>query len=155
MHKFETEVCRKGYITFAWIPEKVSRVFTKKGHIPVKGFIKDIAFKGMLGPRQGGLHILYLNADLRKSAQINVGDFIEIKLDYDPESRAMEIPEDLELIMSENREVWQRFLGFSQARRNELLKYLATAKRPETRLKRIEKIIEHTIRWKSGETYFS
>lgn len=67
----------------------------------------------------------------------------------------MEIPEDLELIMSENREVWQRFLGFSQARRNELLKYLATAKRPETRLKRIEKIIEHTIRWKSGETYFS
>lgn len=54
MHKFETEVCRKGYITFAWIPEKVSRVFTKKGHIPVKGFIKDIAFKGMLGPRQGG-----------------------------------------------------------------------------------------------------
>lgn len=155
MYKFEAEVFRKGYITFVWVPEKVSQAFNKKGHIPVKGIIKDISFKGMLGPRQGGRHILFLNADFRKSAQINVGDFIETELEYDPGSRAMEVPEDLELIMSENREVWQRFLDFSQARRNELLKYLATAKRPETRLKRIEKIIEHTIRWKSGDKYFS
>lgn len=155
MYAFETEVLKKDIVRFIRIPEKVSIAFNKKGHIPVKGILNNYSFRGTLAPRKNNRHILYLNQEIRAGASIEAGDKVQVSIEYDSKSREMDIPEDLELIMSENRQNLDKFLKMTTSHRNELLKYLASAKRPETRLKRINKIIEHTINWKSGDKFFS
>jgi hypothetical protein len=154
MKVFNAKVLKTDIIRFVWIPEEISQSFHKKGHIPVKGKVNGEHFQSTLAPRKNGRHILYLNAKIRDKVDINEGEIISVEIEYDPDSRDLNIPDDLEMIMSENRNVWNKFLAMTPSHRNELLKFLESAKRPETRLKRIEKIIEHSIKWKSGKTFF-
>lgn len=153
MKQFKAEVLKSGIMRYIWIPQEVSRTFKKKGHIPVRVKINNFSFRSTLAPRKNNKHILYLNGEVRSKANIKEGEILNVNLEFDPDSRELTIPEDLELIMNENRDVWNKFLSMTSAHRNELIKFLASAKRPETRLKRIERIIDHTIKWKSGETF--
>jgi uncharacterized protein YdeI (YjbR/CyaY-like superfamily) len=64
----------------------------------------------------------------------------------DPESREIPIPEDLELFLNENPEVYKNFNSFSPSHRRELLIFMNKAKHAETRLKRINKIISFILK---------
>jgi uncharacterized protein YdeI (YjbR/CyaY-like superfamily) len=51
------------------------------------------------------------------------------------------IPSDLEAAFSDNKAAGQNFAAFSVSNKKQLLRYVASAKRPETRHKRIAQIV--------------
>jgi hypothetical protein len=139
---FKGEIEHKGYNYFVKVPLKISQHFDQKGNIPVRGNVNTHYFKGYLSPRKPNSHVLYLHADIRKRANLNIGDCIVASIEFDPESRDIEIPEDVEWILKEDGRNWNKFMNLTAPRRNEILRYILEAKRPETRLRRIEYFIK-------------
>ena len=140
--KFSDILQHTGYNYYIPLPERYSRQFPQKGYIPVCGTINNVEFIGKLAPRKPNKHVLYLHYDIRIKTGIKEGDKVEACIEYDPVSRDIPIPDDIELILRENKRNWNHFLQLSPSRRNEFLSYVIEAKRPETRLKRIELVIK-------------
>jgi uncharacterized protein YdeI (YjbR/CyaY-like superfamily) len=58
------------------------------------------------------------------------------------ESDALEVPDDLRAALAANPAAHEKFLGFTESSRRNILWYLQSAKRPETRHKRLTEIVE-------------
>lgn len=142
---FRAEIYKSGYNYSIDINSDVSELIKscQLNYIPVKGNVKGCSFKGTLIPRKENKYVMYLNSEIRKKAKLIVGDSIEIEIEFDPESRELPIPEDLELILKENIGNWQKFISLSPSHRRELLLFIKDAKHTETRLHRIYKAIDH------------
>ena len=54
----------------------------------------------------------------------------------------MEVPEDLQKLLEKNKKALKHFQGFSSSSKKIILSWIYTAKRPETRMKRIKKVVE-------------
>ena len=143
MYFFEAEVYKSGYNYLVDLPTGICEKFNKGGYIPVRGVVKNEPFKSSLAPRQGEKFVMFLNSEIRKKAQISESDFVNIEIECDPESRDIEIAEDVEQILKETQECWQKFISMSPAHRRELLLWIYDAKQIETRLRRIKKAIHH------------
>ncbi len=57
-------------------------------------------------------------------------------------SDALEMPADLEQALAANAAAQQNFAAFSESSKKQILQYVANAKRPETRQKRIAETVE-------------
>ena len=145
MYSFSSIVYKTGYTYTVDVDLDVPALFKKSGYIPVNAYVKSLEFKGTLIPRKDNRYVMYLNADIRKRAGIQVEDIVQIEIEYDPVSRELPIPEDLELILKEKDSLWEQFVTLTPSHRRELIQYLNEAKKPESRLIRINKIISHLI----------
>ena len=112
-----------------------------------KGEINKCDFRGTLVPRKGSKYALFLNQEIRKLAGIKSGDLVEVKLEYDPESRELPTPIDLEDALSQNAEAIIGFNNFSASHKREMISWINDAKRVETREKRINKAVEHCVEY--------
>jgi uncharacterized protein YdeI (YjbR/CyaY-like superfamily) len=54
-----------------------------------------------------------------------------------------ELPQDLKIELQKNEDAWQNFQNFAQSYQSTYIYWLNSAKRPETREKRIKQIIKH------------
>jgi hypothetical protein len=136
--KFTAKIYRFAINYQVDIPPRISVKLGERKHIPVKGFINSTEFRGTLIPRKENRHILYLNTELRKKARVGEHDNVSVEIEFDPESREIPIPEDVEMIFLEHPLVYNTFLKLTPAAKREILQYTLAGKREETRLKRIE-----------------
>ena len=58
------------------------------------------------------------------------------------------IPSDLEAAFADNKAAGQNFAAFSASSKKQLLRYVASAKRPDTRQKRIAQIVQAAAQYK-------
>jgi hypothetical protein len=137
----KAEIYKAGYNYSVDIRIDLDEFPQKSGYIQVKGIIKGIEFKATLIPRKDNFYSMFLNSEIRSKALLKTGDVIEIAIEFDPDSREIRIPEDLEVILKENEENWQKFINLSSSHRREMLQFLSDAKKVETRVNRINKII--------------
>lgn len=122
------------------VPEHVSKSFGIQGNIPVSGTADTAPIISTLVPTGGGRHRLFLNADVRAAIGKGPGDQVHITVVFDPKDRTPELPGDLESALRDN-DAWEAWEALRPSRRKGTLVYLADAKRPETRAKRIDQIV--------------
>ncbi len=115
------------------VPEQVSKAFTRRGYVPVKGQLNGHPIRATLVPVGGGRHRLYINTEMRKAAGVGVGDLVFLKLALDPESRDLTVPPELAA-----KAVFEKF---PPSHKKEILEYLNSLKRVEYRKKNIAKLI--------------
>jgi hypothetical protein len=145
MQDFISTIYKEGPNYLIEVPKKIGLSFRRSGYIPVRGKIQGKSFKSTLVNRRNERFVMFLNIDIRKSASIEESDVVKAFIEFDPEPRDIAIPEDVELLLSENRIVYSTFLNMSAAHRNEILRYILEAKEPETRLRRIKKMIDYIL----------
>ncbi len=73
-------------------PASVSRVFKKRGYIPVMGFLNMMAVKAPLVPIGNGRHRFFVNGGMMKRAGMKVGDTVTIPLASRRISRFSSLP---------------------------------------------------------------
>ncbi|MBN1118476.1 MAG: DUF1905 domain-containing protein [Bacteroidales bacterium] len=146
MFHFTGEIYKKGYNYLVDVPSTATEYFNRHGNIPVHGRINGTEFIGTISPRKNKLFVLHLNAEIRKKTGLSVEDKADVFIEYDNVSREKETPLDLEQILREKDDNWEIYQNFTSARKRELINYIEDAKKAETRLKRIEKIVEYVIR---------
>ena len=126
------------------VPASVSEAFGMKGHVPVVGTVDGAELTATLVPVGGRRHRLFLNSAIREAIGKGAGDSVEIRIRLDRRDRTPETPLDLQEALAEGdaSAPWE---ALAPSRRKELLVWLADAKREQTRVARIGRIVQTAI----------
>jgi len=108
----------------------------------VKGKIDQIAIQGLaLTPMGEGCFILALKAPLRKKLKKEAGGMVQVLLEEDVDFK-IDLPEDLEICLSEEAYWMERFLALAKSHQNYFINWINQAKTEATRTKRIALTLE-------------
>ena len=85
---------------------------------------------------------------MRKAAGKDVGDLIEIQIDFDSKPRITPMHSKLKLALKENPAAKKAFEKLSPSRQKEILRYINFLKSEESVEKNIQRAIAHLIKSK-------
>ncbi len=108
---------------------------------PVRGTINGLAFRTTVIAMGGGSWLGF-RQDQQRAAGVTWGDTVHIEVERDDEPREVEVPEDLAAALAADPEAKARFDALSFTHRRERAGFVAEAKRPETRARRIEETLQ-------------
>jgi hypothetical protein len=90
----------------------------------------------------GGRFFVPLSAENRNAAGVEAGDDVEVDIDLDTEPRVMEAPDDLAQALSLDERAQQFFDTLSYSHRRAYVDWITSAKKPETRERRVGQAVE-------------
>lgn len=127
-------------IPYIEVPFDAVAVFGTKGRVPVKVTVSGVVLRMSLAP-MGGRHVLGFNRALAGQAGIKVGDTVRVTLEKDDAPRTVEVPGELARALASNARAQKAWDALSYSHRREHAEAIATAKRPETKISRVQKAI--------------
>jgi Bacteriocin-protection, YdeI or OmpD-Associated/Domain of unknown function (DUF1905) len=127
--------------TYLEVPFSVPEIFGRKGQVPVRATINGFTFRNSLMPR-AGVHILGVGKDILAGAGAATGDTVQVELAFDDAPRTVAIPSDLQAALAKSPDQAKAFTALSYSHKKEYADWIESAKKPETRHKRIEKALE-------------
>jgi hypothetical protein len=92
--------------------------------------------------RMGGESLLGLNRQVREAAGVAAGDSVEVVLLIDREPREVEVPDDLAAALAADAQAKAIFDALAFTHRKEYARWIAEAKRDDTRRRRLSQAIE-------------
>ncbi|HEX8492897.1 MAG TPA: YdeI/OmpD-associated family protein [Pyrinomonadaceae bacterium] len=123
------------------LPLKESSKFGVRGRVPVTGTINGYAFRSSIFPIGDGTHYMAVNKTVREGAKVAVGDRVKIVMETDTAPRTVNVPPDLDKALSKSKAARTRFDSLSYTHRKEYAEWIESAKRPETRARRVEVVL--------------
>jgi hypothetical protein len=111
-----------------------------RARAPVRGTVDGAAFRTTVAV-YGGRYYLGFNEELRERAGIVIGDEVEVTLELDREPRTVDVPPALAAALEKDSKAKAAFDGLSFTHRNEYARWIAEAKREETRKRRLEQAV--------------
>jgi len=147
MKSFSAKIQIIGVNPYVLLPTSLLKyIFQKagkdKGAIPVKlkiggeNFIQNLV-------KYSGKWRLYLNGPMRKAAGKDVGDVIEVEIDFDAKPRTTPIHPKLKKALRENKQAKAAFEKLGPSRQKEILRYINFLKSEESVDKNIQRAITH------------
>jgi hypothetical protein len=118
----------------------VEKTFGRRGRVPVSGTLNGAPFRGSLFP-MGGRHFFVVNRGLREAAGVRGGETVPVRMERDDEPRVITPPADFARALKADREAQAAWDKLSYTHRREHVEHIEDAKKPETRLRRIEKSV--------------
>jgi hypothetical protein len=142
-HKFKTKLIGHSEIDAAGIkpPFDVVEVFQCKGRVPVKGAINGFPFRSSL-MNMGDGHMMAVNAQMRAGAHCQVGDTVDVVMEFDADERKVEVPAYLKKVIAGDPAAKTSWEKLSFTHQKEYVRAIEGAKKPETRERRIAKMME-------------
>ena len=107
---------------------------------PVKVTLNGFTYQSTVAA-YGDLYMLPLSQERREAAGVKPGDTLEITLELDLEPRTLEVPKDLAAALAAQPGARETFDAQNYSSRKEYVRQVASAKAPETRERRIAKIV--------------
>jgi hypothetical protein len=149
--EFEVELQKIADVDAAYfcVPFDPVQEYGKKNHIKVKALIDGELYRGSLVNMGSGL-MLGVTQAIRKKIHKNPGDTVHIVLELDNEERIVEIPPDVEQVFGKNPEAAAYFSTLAYSHRKEYITWIVSAKKEETRLSRLVKMIEMLLKKKKN-----
>ena len=146
-YQFEAEIIKLEKIDtgFVEFPFDTLKEFGKKGQVKVKAWFDGFLYRGSLVKMGHHCHLIGINKEVRKAINKNPGDIISIIIEEDTEVRLVEIPDDLLKLLKEFPLANEKFNKVSYSHKKEWMAWLNDAKKEETRLKRLHKIIDNLL----------
>ncbi|HYT38559.1 MAG TPA: YdeI/OmpD-associated family protein [Acidimicrobiia bacterium] len=99
--------------------------------------------------RMGGEFLLGLSREVRQGAGVEAGDLVDVVIELDTAPRDVEVPEALAVALANDSEAMAAFDGMAFTHRKEYARWVAEAKREETRRRRVQQALEMI---RSGKT---
>ena len=143
-HEFEAVLERPdaaGTWTFLRVPFDVREVFGSRARVAVKGSVNGVAVLSSLMPQGDGTHILVVNKSIRAQAGADLGDTVRVTPERDIAPRTVDTPTDLKSALAEEGVAPSAFDGMSYSHQKEYVDWIESAKRPETRARRVAKAV--------------
>jgi hypothetical protein len=128
--------------------QQVAAVGEGAKRFPVLATINGHTFQATV-TRMGGEFLLGLNREVRGAAGVEAGDQVELTLALDEAPREVEVPPALAAGLSGDPTAREAFERLAYSHRKEFARWVAEAKREETRERRVAQALEMLRR---GET---
>jgi hypothetical protein len=152
--KFEAKLQGKGpgnAWTFLPIPFDVQKAFGTKARVPIVGTINGFSFRNSLMPEGDGTHSMMVNKELQKGAGATAGDTVVVVIELDKTPRSVTAPDDLKVLLTKNKAAQTSFTGLAYSHKKAFIDWIDSAKKPETRAKRLKETIEMLVAGKRRE----
>ena len=149
MKSFTAEIFIIGINPYVFVPDDILQYLFKKagkekGHIPVRLIINKQKFIQHL-VKYAGEWRLYLNLPMRKAAGKDVGDIINIKIDFDATKRITPMHSKFESALNKNKKAKDRFNSLSPSLQKEILRYINNLKTEASVNRNIERAINFLL----------
>jgi uncharacterized protein YdeI (YjbR/CyaY-like superfamily) len=92
--------------------------------------------------RMGGEFLLGLNRDVRQAAGVEAGDTVAADIELDTAPRDVEVPDELATALANDSTAQAAFETLSYTHRKEYTRWVAEAKRDETRRRRVDQALQ-------------
>jgi len=115
---------------------QVAELGEGKKRFPVRATINGYSWRTTVTPVRGE-NLLGLNREVRTGAGVEAGDTVEVLIELDAEPREVELPEALATALAGDAAAQAAFEALSFTHRKEYARWIAEAKREETRDKRV------------------
>jgi hypothetical protein len=122
------------------VPPEVVSALGKSKRPAVKVTLNGYTYRSTVATMDGRF-MIGLSAENRKAAGLRGDEQLEVRLELDTEPRATEIPPDLKRALTKAK-VLAAFEKAAPSRRKEFVRQVEDAKQPETRARRIAKIVD-------------
>jgi hypothetical protein len=120
------------------IPDEVIEALGSSKRPPVTITINSYTYR-TTAVRMGGRFFVPLSAENRDGANVAAGDSITVDIEPDTAPREVTLPDDLAAAMDDAARA--AYDGLSYSHRNEWVRWVEDAKKPETRAARIERTV--------------
>jgi hypothetical protein len=143
--KFKAIIHIIGINPFVFVPPKILKEIFKqagrdKGPIPIKGAVNGNDYKQTL-VRYSNEWRLYVNTAMLKNSPQRIGEKIELTVEFDNDSREIEMPAAFAKALKANKEAAAAFQKQTASRKKEIVRYLANLKTKESLERNIVKAI--------------
>jgi hypothetical protein len=128
---------KKMDIAYVTIPFDVEKMYGTKGQVKIKATFDGHPYQGVIANMGTGCHILGLRKDVRAAIGKKVGDRVLVTLEKDEEERIVDLPEELEKLLTKNKAAKIFYDSLSFTNRKEYAVWISTAKKEETKQKRL------------------
>lgn len=92
--------------------------------------------------RMAGEFVVGLNREVREGAAVKAGDDVEVALELDTAPREVAVPPDLAVALAADPQARAAFDGMAFTHRKEYARWVAEAKRDETRQRRVQQAVD-------------
>lgn len=138
--RFRARLGSAGRPLFVIVPFDVRKEFGR-ARPPVKASINGYGYRSTICVYEGKYY-LPVRSDHREAAGVKAGDIVEVTITPDTEVRAVEIPSELAAAFAKNRQAKASWERLSYTNKKEHAVAILTAKKPETRTRRLQKILQ-------------
>lgn len=126
---------------FVEVPFDVEKVFGRK-RVKVLVTFDGEPYRGLLTRMGTPHHILPVRKDIRERIGREPGDKVSVTVEEDLEPRVVSVPDDVRKILDDNQAAAEFFATLSFTHQREYVEWIEDAKRPETRERRVARMIE-------------
>jgi hypothetical protein len=140
-YRFEAAIQRStGWGAFIFFPHDTLAEFQRKGRVPVQALLGGLPYTGSLMPSAAGYHRLSVPREICAQLGKAPGDLIRVELRKDDAPRTVDMPEEFVRLLRKER-LLAKFGALSLTRRKEYRNWILSAKRDETRSRRLLKAL--------------
>ena len=126
---------------FVYVPFDVEKEYGKKNMIPVKTTYDGEPYTGSIANMGDGQCLIILKA-IREKIGKQVGDTVTVTVELDTTPRKIELPNELKALLNKNKAEKEFFNSLSFTNQKEYAKWITDAKREETKLARLESLLD-------------
>jgi hypothetical protein len=109
-----------------------------RARAPVRGTVGGAPFRSTVAI-YGGVAYLGVAKPLRAAAGVEIGDEVDVEIELDDAPREVEVPTELAELLERDPQAARAFDQLSYTHRREYARWIAEARRPETKLRRASK----------------
>ena len=124
------------------VPFSVEEAFGIKGRMPVRVTLNGAQFRTSLFPQKGGPHMMMVNQDMQRQAEVGAGDTVRVQLEQDTEPRVAAVPTELAEELARCPQAAAAFQKLPYSHKKEHADYVAGAVQEETRRRRAVRTVE-------------
>jgi Bacteriocin-protection, YdeI or OmpD-Associated/Domain of unknown function (DUF1905) len=136
---FKTTIVRDGSMCFIPLTFDPKTVFGKV-RVPVKVTVNGYTYRSTIAT-MGGPPLVPLRKSNREAAGLEGSETISVRLDLDDQVRDVEPPADFVKALKASPPAWARYQELSYSHRREHVEAILGAKKPKTRVRRIESAV--------------
>jgi hypothetical protein len=115
--------------------EQVAAVGEGAQRFPVRAVVNGYEWRTVVA-RMRGESLLGLSRKIRESAGVEIGQSVAVELELDREPREVEVPAELAAALQTDADAQRKFDALAPSHRKEFARWVAEAKRAETRERR-------------------
>lgn len=146
----EVSILGDGSMCAIPVPFDPKAVFGKV-RVPVKVTINGYTFRSTIA-RMGGQTFIPLRKSNREAAAVEGGDRVKVRITADSDARDVEVPADLAKSLKAKAGLWKQWGELSYTNQREYVESVLGAKKPETRERRIAKVVGLVVGKASSRT---
>jgi len=147
--KFRAQLQRRGPAAAVVLDqEQVAAVGEGAKRFPVVATVNGYTWRTSVA-RMGGEFLVGLSREVRDGAGVEAGDEVEVSIELDQAPREVDVPAALATALAADAEAAAAFERMAFTHRKEYARWVAEAKRDETRERRVAQAVEMI---RSGKT---